>query len=252
MLSGRIPASADRGASSRRKRPLDARGPACRCSRPRTPRSLAGATILQIVPALRDDPAAHAAVDIALHACCRAGARAIVAGDGGPLVGELRAFGGEWMPMTSDIVNPLALRANATIARATDRRRARRHRACAERRGRLERAVGHAQAAGVPGHLVSATGCRKPAGRRRSLAARSRAATASSRRRAYISLSMIERYRHSSPTASPSFRAHRHRRRSIPAAISGDRIAALRRVWGILPDMRVVSSPAGSRLGTDR
>jgi hypothetical protein len=31
-----------------------------------TPRSLAGATILQLVPALGDDPAGHAAVDIAL------------------------------------------------------------------------------------------------------------------------------------------------------------------------------------------
>ena len=30
------------------------------------PHSLAGATILQLVPALRDDPAGHAAVDIAL------------------------------------------------------------------------------------------------------------------------------------------------------------------------------------------
>ena len=58
------------------------------------PRSLAGATILQIVPALSDDPAGHAAVEIAL-ALMQSGARAIVAGDGGPLVGELRAFGGE-------------------------------------------------------------------------------------------------------------------------------------------------------------
>ena len=57
------------------------------------PRSLAGATILQLVPALRDDPAGHAAVDIALT-LLQSGARAIVAGDGGPLVGELRAFGG--------------------------------------------------------------------------------------------------------------------------------------------------------------
>ena len=64
-----------------------------------TPRSLAGATILQLVPALRDDPAGHAAVDIALT-LLQSGARAIVAGEGGPLVGELRAFGGEWLPMT--------------------------------------------------------------------------------------------------------------------------------------------------------
>ena len=81
------------------------------------PHSLAGATILQLVPALRDDPAGHAAVEIALT-LLQAGARAMVAGDGGPLVGELRAFGGEWLPMIDDTLNPLRIRANArTIAR---------------------------------------------------------------------------------------------------------------------------------------
>src|SRR5476649_2900005 len=77
-----------------------------------SPRSLAGATILQLVPALRDDPAGHAAVDIALT-LLQSGARAIVAGDGGPLVGELRAFGGEWLPMALETVNPLRIRRNA-------------------------------------------------------------------------------------------------------------------------------------------
>ena len=77
-----------------------------------TPRSLAGATILQVVPALTDDPAGHAAVDIALT-LLQSGARAIIAGDGGPLVGELRAFGGEWLPMPVDTLNPLRIRSNA-------------------------------------------------------------------------------------------------------------------------------------------
>src|SRR5450759_4906835 len=76
------------------------------------PHSLAGATILQLVPALRDDPAGRAAVDIALT-LLQSGARAIVAGDGGPLVGELRAFGGEWLPMPNDTFNPLRIRRNA-------------------------------------------------------------------------------------------------------------------------------------------
>src|SRR5450759_4227084 len=75
-------------------------------------RSLAGATVLQLVPALRDDPAGHAAVDIAL-ALLQSGARAIIAGEGGPLVGELRAFGGEWLPMPNDTFNPLRIRGNA-------------------------------------------------------------------------------------------------------------------------------------------
>ena len=118
------------------------------------PRSLAGATILQLVPALRDDPAGHAAVDIALT-LLQSGARAIVAGEGGPLVGELRAFGGEWLPMTNDTLNPLRIRGNARTLAQSDRRRAHRHRARAERGRRLERARRHAPAAGVPGHLVS-------------------------------------------------------------------------------------------------
>ena len=76
------------------------------------PRSLAGATILQLVPALRDDPLGRAAVDIAL-ALLQSGARAIVAGDDGPLLGELRSFGGEFLPMPTDTVNPLRIRRNA-------------------------------------------------------------------------------------------------------------------------------------------
>jgi hypothetical protein len=68
---------------------------AANSNRPRIkPRSLVGATILQLVPALRDDPASHAAVDIALT-LLQSDARAIVAGEGGLLVSELRAFGGE-------------------------------------------------------------------------------------------------------------------------------------------------------------
>ena len=84
----------------------------------RKPRSLAGATILQIVPALSDDPAGHAAVDIAL-ALLQSGARAIVAGDGGPLVGDLRAFGGDWLPMPNDTFNPLRINSNSSPANAS-------------------------------------------------------------------------------------------------------------------------------------
>jgi hypothetical protein len=73
-----------------------------------SPRSLAGATILQLVPALHDDPAGNAAVDIALI-LLQSGARAIVAGNEGALVGKLCAFGGEWLPMPHDTINPLRI-----------------------------------------------------------------------------------------------------------------------------------------------
>ncbi len=77
-------------------------------------RTLAGATILQIVPALYAEPSSRAAVNIAF-ALLQAGARALVAAADGPLVGELRAFGGEWIDLPNATVNPLRLRKNARM-----------------------------------------------------------------------------------------------------------------------------------------
>jgi glycosyltransferase involved in cell wall biosynthesis len=75
-------------------------------------RTLAGATILQIVPNLHEEPDARAAVNVAF-ALLQAGARALVAADDGPLVGELRAFGGEWVELPNATTSPLRLRRNA-------------------------------------------------------------------------------------------------------------------------------------------
>jgi glycosyltransferase involved in cell wall biosynthesis len=205
-----------------------------------TPRTLAGATILQIVPALRDDPAGHAAVDIALT-LLQSGARAIIAGDGGKLVGELRAFGGEWLPMANDTVNPLALRRNARQLQAM---------IAAERID-----IVHAQSAGAAWSAVAATD-RMPVWLVTSfpdrLAAPSwfgtkflAALTRGDRVIApssFVALAMIERYRLPSDriTVIP---------RSIdtsafsPAVVSVERIVALRRAWGILPNFRVVLVP---------
>ncbi len=78
------------------------------------PRTLAGATILQIVPALREDPIARSAVNVA-YALLQSGARALVAADDGPLVAELKAFGGEWVPLVNATINPFVLRRNARL-----------------------------------------------------------------------------------------------------------------------------------------
>ena len=203
----------------------------------RKPRSLAGATILQIVPALSDDAAGHAAVDIALT-LLQSGARAIVAGDGGPLVGDLRAFGGEWLPMPNDTFNPLRIKSNA------------RRLASLIAGERID--IVHAQSAGAAWSALSATR-RMPVftvtsfpdqvaadswpgtAFRRSLARGDRVIAPSS----YVSRAMIERYKIAPEriTVIP---------RSVdtaafnPAAVSADRIAAMRRVWGVLPHMRVV------------
>jgi len=77
-------------------------------------RTLAGATILQIVPALQEEPAARSAVNIA-HVLLLAGARALIAADGGPLANELTAAGAEWIPMVNASANPFRLRRNARM-----------------------------------------------------------------------------------------------------------------------------------------
>jgi glycosyltransferase involved in cell wall biosynthesis len=78
------------------------------------PRTLAGATILQIVPALREEPVARTAVNVA-RALLQAGARALIAAEGGPLVNEVTAAGAEWIPLVSTTANPFKLRANARV-----------------------------------------------------------------------------------------------------------------------------------------
>ena len=201
------------------------------------PRSLAGATILQLVPALRDDPAGHAAVEIA-RMLVASGARAIVAGDGGPLVGELRSFGAEWLPMIAGSFNPFRIRANAkTIS----------HLIAAERVD-----IVHAQHAAAawsalrathkqPVFLVTSFADRLPSSRwpgstlRASLARGQRVIAPSS----YVSVEMMQRYGIPPERITVIPRAV-DTDAFNPAAISGERIAALRRVWGVLPGMRIV------------
>jgi glycosyltransferase involved in cell wall biosynthesis len=170
-----------------------------------------------------------------------AGARAIVAGDGGPLVGELRAFGGEWIPMASETANPLTLRRNMrtlTDMVATER---------------VD--IVHALTAGaawsalmargrMPLRLVTSFGdkleapnwlMRKYAG---ALAKGDRIVAPSS----FIAHAMIERYR------IPPHRIVVIPRRIdtatfSPAAVHPERIAQMRRAWGVLPNFRIVLVP---------
>jgi glycosyltransferase involved in cell wall biosynthesis len=202
-----------------------------------TPRSLAGATILQLVPALRDDPAGHAPVDIALT-LLQSGARAIIAGDGGPLVGELRAFGGEWLPMPNDSFNPLRIRGNANKLSSL---------IAGERID-----IVHAQSAGgawsalaatdrMPVFLVTSFPDRLTASSwpatlfNGSLARGDRVIAPSS----YVSRAMIERYK-IAPDRITVIPRSVDTARFSPAAVSNDRIAAVRRAWGVLPQLRVV------------
>ncbi len=78
------------------------------------PRALPGSTVLQIVTTLRGGEAARASVGVA-RALVQAGARAIVAAEHGAMVDDLRAFGGEWLSLSSATYNPRRLRANAEL-----------------------------------------------------------------------------------------------------------------------------------------
>jgi glycosyltransferase involved in cell wall biosynthesis len=74
-----------------------------------SPPTLAGATILQIVPALREEPVARTAVNVA-NALLQSGARALIAAEDGPLAADVRACGGEWVPLVNATINPFKLR----------------------------------------------------------------------------------------------------------------------------------------------
>lgn len=63
---------------------------------------LAGRTVLQVVPDLTNTAAAERDVVDVASALVAAGARALVAGPHGPLVGELQARGAEWLHLPTD------------------------------------------------------------------------------------------------------------------------------------------------------
>ncbi|MFM9975507.1 MAG: glycosyltransferase family 4 protein [Beijerinckiaceae bacterium] len=83
--------------------------------------SLQGRTILQIIPELETGGAERTTVDIA-QALALIGARALVATEGGRLVGELQAKGGEWLPFPAASKNPAAMLWNAYTLAALIRR----------------------------------------------------------------------------------------------------------------------------------
>ncbi|MBB3808670.1 glycosyltransferase family 4 protein [Pseudochelatococcus contaminans] len=78
---------------------------------PRGSQPLRGRTVLQIVPDLDAGGAERTTVDIAAG-LAEAGARALVATEGGRLVGELQAMGGIWVPFPARTKNPLAMTMN--------------------------------------------------------------------------------------------------------------------------------------------
>ena len=73
--------------------------------------NLTGRTVLQVVPRLDAGGAERTTLDVAA-ALVQAGARALVACDGGRMVSELQAQGGVWLPFPAATKNPLAMALN--------------------------------------------------------------------------------------------------------------------------------------------
>ena len=73
--------------------------------------NLSGRTVLQILPRLGAGGAERTTLDVAA-ALVQAGARALVACDGGRWVSELQAQGGVWLPFPAASKNPLAMLLN--------------------------------------------------------------------------------------------------------------------------------------------
>jgi glycosyltransferase involved in cell wall biosynthesis len=71
-----------------------------------------GPAILQIVPTLNAGGAERSTIEIAA-ALAREGFTPLVASEGGRMVAELEAVGGEWIPMPANAKSPLQLFANA-------------------------------------------------------------------------------------------------------------------------------------------
>ena len=70
--------------------------------------SLAGRTVLQILPRLDAGGAERTTIDVAA-AIVQAGGRALVACDGGRLVSELQVLGGVWLPFPAAAKNPFRM-----------------------------------------------------------------------------------------------------------------------------------------------
>ncbi len=209
-----------------------------------TDRTLAGATVLQIVPALRAGTAGYqvaaAAMDVAVM-LLRAGARTIIAGDDGPLVGELRALGGEYLPLRKESFNPIQLRSNARFL----------HDYVLAERVDIVHAHSAASAwsalaavhelpvwlvTSLPDQLAHDTWFRRSY---HGVLARGDKVIAPS---SFVSLAALERYA-MQPEQIVVVPRSIDTAAFNPAAVPLARVSAVRRAWGTLPDTRVVVVP---------
>jgi glycosyltransferase involved in cell wall biosynthesis len=203
-------------------------------------RRLPGATVLQVVPALIDEPGARAAINIA-SMLLRSGARAMVAGGPGMLVGQLQALGGEWVQLASASVNPFKVRRNAHAL--TELIAGERvdivHAYCGPAAWSARTAVHETGAWLITSHAGA------PAARR-DIAALYQGALARGHRviteSEYAADLVLKRYDVSAERVVALPRSI-DTARFDPTAVSPERIAVLRHSWGIRPGWRVILVP---------
>ena len=215
-------------------------------SRPRTrppfPRGashpLEGATILQVIPELDAGGAERTAIDVAAGLVA-VGARALIASEGGRLVGELQTAGGEWVPFPAKTKNPLAMALNVRrLARiAHDEGAALIH---ARSRAPAWVALGAVRRLGLPfvttyhGSYSGRTGVKVLYN---SVMARGDVVIANS----HYTADLI-RQLHTEQAGDRIRVIHRGTDLSqfTPGAVAPARVETLRRAWGVAPHQRIV------------
>jgi glycosyltransferase involved in cell wall biosynthesis len=202
---------------------------------------LAGRTILQIVPELDSGGAERAAIDIA-EALAGAGARALVATEGGRLISELQAKGGIAIRFPAATKNPFAMAAN--VPRLTQLLRGERvslvH---ARSRAPAWVALAAARRAGVP--LVTTfhgiySGRSPVKLNYNSVMARGAVVIANS---AFTAEHIANTYQQARDRISVIYRGVDFRRFS-PGAVDPARVRRLREAWKIAPHELIVLLPA--------
>lgn len=199
--------------------------------------ALVGRTVLQIIPQLDAGGAERTTIDVAA-ALIDAGARALVASEGGRLVPELQAKGGLWIPFPAATKNPLSMALNtrrlAALMRAegVDIIHAR-------SRAPAWVALGAARATKTPfvtTYHGAYAGKSKIKLSYNSVMARGDAVIANSN---YTARAIRALY----PQAEGRIRViHRGTdfRRFAPEAVDPERVRKLRQSWGAAPDERIV------------
>lgn len=199
---------------------------------------LAGATVLQIIPDLDAGGAERTTVDVAAGLAA-AGARALVATEGGRLVGELQAKGGHWLRFPAAAKNPLRMAVNTLRLAALCRREG----VClihARSRAPAWVALGAARRLGIPfvttyhGSYSGRTGVKVLYN---SVMARGDVVIANSRYTAQL----IQQLH---PAEAGDRLRVIYRGTDLgafnPHAVGPGRVEALRRAWGVEPHHRVV------------